>query len=581
MQKIIFCLNCLKNLSVLCYNKQCNSIKIRCSVQFFAKIDFSRGFNLSNDFNEDKRNKKTFRRVRRGIYGESEMKFLKLLFSKAFVIGVLFILQVALILSVYYYFSAHYVAIAIIFSALSVLAFLSVVNRKENPEFKLPWIVIFFLFPFFGITVYVFFAHPKLSKKYEQRLSSISAEISLYDKATEQQKERVMHVLETHFDIEKYLSTTAHMNGRVANDVKYYSCGEDFLKDLLIDLDGAKSFIFLEYFIITPGQMWEAIHEILLRKIREGVEVKIIYDDIGTLGKLKSNFYSKLCKEGIQCYKFNPFRPVLSGIYNNRDHRKIAVIDGKTGYTGGVNIGDEYINRISPYGHWKDSCIRIRGSAVNNLSSMFLQMYDMTAGSKSDYKRYLDVEHTEYDCEGYVNPFGDGPRPYFSEQIGEGNFINMINAAKNYLYISTPYLIIDNNITTAIRNAAFRGVDVRIITPHIPDKKIIFNMTRSNYPYLTESGVKIYEYEPGFIHAKMLIADDVLAFVGTINLDYRSLVHHYECGAVLYKTPCIKDIKKDFDDTIKKSILITPENFKIGKLESVINAVLNLFSPML
>lgn len=509
------------------------------------------------------------------------MKFLKLLLSKAFVIGILFILQVAIILTVYYYFSAHYVAISVTFSILSVIAFMSVVNRKENPEFKLPWIVIFFLFPFFGITVYVFFAHPKLSKKDEQRISTISAETRRYDKTNEEQKKLILSVLGEHADIEKYIATTAHMSGHIANDVKYYSSGEDFLKDLLEDLESAKNFIFLEYFIISPGKMWDSIHEILLRKVKEGVEVRIMYDDIGTLGKLKSNFYSRLRKEGINCYKFNPFRPILSGIYNNRDHRKIAVIDGKTGYTGGVNIGDEYINVTSPFGHWKDSCIRIRGSAVNNLSSMFLQMFDMTADSASDYKRYLDVEHVQYDCEGYVNPFGDGPRPYFYEQIGESNFINMINAAKNYLFISTPYLIIDNNITTALRNAAFRGVDVRIITPHIPDKKIIFNMTRSNYPYLMEAGVKIYEYAPGFIHAKMLIADDILAFVGTINLDYRSLVHHYECGAVLCKTPCISDIKNDFDNTIEKSILITKDNFKIGKIESVVNAVLNLFSPML
>lgn len=327
--------------------------------------------------------------------------------------------------------------------------------------------------------------------------------------------------------------------------------------------------------------MWDSIHEILRRKAESGVEVRLMYDDIGTVGMLKSGYFKKLRKEGINCYKFNPFRPVVSGIFNNRDHRKITVIDGRVGYTGGVNLGDEYINENKRLGHWKDTALKIRGSAVENLCKMFLQAFDMTAKSVSDYAKYLDIEYERFADEGYIHPFGDGPKPYYAEQVGENNYINLINRAKKYVYITTPYLIIDHNIESALRNAALRGVDVRIIVPHIPDKKLVFNMTRSHYPYLMQTGVKIYEYTPGFIHAKSLVADDEFAFVGTINLDYRSLVHHYECGAVLYKTPCIALIKEDIDATIAVSQEVTKENYRMGRFARAVNSVLTIFAPML
>lgn len=361
-----------------------------------------------------------------------------------------------------------------------------------------------------------------------------------------------------------------------------------FLKDLLIELKRAKKFIFMEYFIIKPGMMWDSIHEVLIDKVKENVDVRIIYDDIGSLGYLESDYYKKLQKEGIKCYKFNPFYPILSGIYNNRDHRKITIIDGKIAYTGGINIGDEYINLKSPYGHWKDSAIKLNGPAVNNLTKMFLEMYNSISKNEEDIEKYiklnieennnnLDNINTDY---GFVHPFGDGPKPIYKEQIAENNFINMINNAKKYVYITTPYLIIDYNLTTSLRSAALKGVDVRIITPHIPDKKIIFNLTRSSYKYLLEAGVKIYEYTPGFIHQKSLIVDDNLAFVGTVNFDYRSLVHHYECGVILYNTDSIKDIYIDIKNIIDESQEITLSNFKMRKIDKLISIILFIFSPL-
>lgn len=505
------------------------------------------------------------------------MKFLKLLFSKIIVVVLLFLIQLALI-----YSAVAFLEMFPLFHLISVLISLSVffhiVNKKESPEFKIPWLVLLFLLPFFTIMTYLLFANAKMSKKDCARLQKIQTET---DKHTLNAGGDCSSVLGDNYGIENYLYNIGAMRGHTNNRITYFKVGEEFWKDLLVELNRAEKYIFMEYFIVHEGKMWNAIHDILLRKAQEGVEVRLMYDDIGSMGATKIGFYKKLRKEGIDCRKFNPFRPVISGVHNNRDHRKITIIDGKIGYTGGVNLGDEYINEERRLGHWKDTAIKIEGSAVNNLLALFLQLFDMNAKKDAEnYDKYFVGEPEIFENGGYIHPFGDGPKPFYSEQIGENNYINLINAAKRYCYITTPYLILDYNLTTALRNAALRGVDVRIVTPHIPDKKIVFNITRSNYPYLLKAGVKIYEYTIGFIHAKMLIADDELAFVGTINLDYRSLVHHYECGAVMCKTPCISDIKDDLNNILAISQEITLENFKIGKLASLANAVLNMFSPM-
>ncbi len=506
------------------------------------------------------------------------MKIFKLLFSKIIVIVLLFLVQVALIFLAFTFLEIF--PIFQLFSVLiSLMIFLHIVNKKESPEFKIPWLVLLAVVPFFTIMVYILFANTKMSKKDSSRLKTIQNETT---KLATQNKGDCLPFLDDNFGLENYLINNRCFKGSTNSRVTYFKIGEDFWKDLLTELKKAKKYIFMEYFIIHEGQMWNSIHEILVQKVQEGVEVRLMYDDLGSVGAVKSGFCKKLQKEGIQCYKFNPFRPVVSGVHNNRDHRKITVIDGEVGYTGGVNIGDEYINAINRFGHWKDTAIKVEGGAVDNLLALFLELYDMNAkSSKDDFEKYFVNEHQVFDNAGYIHPFGDGPKPIYDEQIGENNYINLINAAKRYCYITTPYLILDYNLTTALRNAAFRGVDVRIITPHIPDKKMVFNITRSNYPYLLKTGVKIYEYTPGFIHAKMLLADDQIAFVGTINLDYRSLVHHYECGAIMYKTPCISDIKDDFTEIMKVSQEVTLTNFKMSKSALLLNAIIGMFSPLL
>ena len=508
------------------------------------------------------------------------MRILKILFSKTFLIVISFLIQVGILIGVVQYFNEYFAVFQVISVVISLIVFFYLINKKECIEFKLPWLLILVVFPYFGMLLYVIFYNPKFSKKTEKELRKNKLIKKSKIKLTEDEEKEIKNELKEQYKIEKYLNNVSLTRGYLNNDTKYLNSGEEFLKDLIVELRKAKKFIFMEYFIIKPGLMWDSIYNVLLEKVNENVDVRLIYDDLGSLGYVDNDFCLKLQKVGIKCYKFNPFYPILSGIYNNRDHRKITIIDGKIAYTGGINIGDEYINSKSPYGHWKDSAIKIIGPAVKNLTEMFLEIYNSITKNNEEVDKYINIEFEDKNKKGFVHPFGDGPRPIYQEQIAENNFINIINNAEKYIYITTPYLIIDYNLTTALRNAALKGIDVRIITPHIPDKKIIFKITRSNYKYLLEAGVKIYEYTPGFIHQKSLVSDGKIAFIGTINLDYRSLVHHYECGVVLYNTDSLVDIYNDIKDIIEISEEITFNNYKMKKIDKLIVLILSIFSPL-
>lgn len=507
------------------------------------------------------------------------MKLFKLIFSRAIVVALAIILQVALFFTVLYMFNSYFVWFQVISVIISLVVFLYIINKKESPEFKIPWLVIIFTVPYFGVIIYIMFARPKIRRKTKVLIKEVSEKTEHYSNSSAD-REKTDAVLGKYAGVARYIENSSHISARVNSRVTYYKSGEEFFAALIADLEKAEKFIFMEYFIIESGKMWDTVHEILCRKAAGGVEVRLLYDDMGCLGKVGRNYYKKLRGEGINCWKFNPLLPIVSGIYNNRDHRKIAVIDGNTAFTGGINLADEYINEIEKFGHWKDTAVKIEGPAAEHFCSMFLQLFDVTTGNISDYDKYLGLPQECFDDGGAVCVMGDGPNPHYPEKVGENTFLNLINSAEKYVYITTPYLIVDYNIETALRNAALRGVDVIIITPHIPDKKIVFGMTRSNYTYLMSAGVKIYEYTPGFIHAKTMIVDGEAAFVGTVNFDYRSLVHHYECGAVMFRTPCISDIKSDFDDTVSLSERVTPENFRMSKFAAFINSILSIFSPM-
>jgi len=504
------------------------------------------------------------------------LKIFKMLFSKIALSFFLLAFQVFTMIFFAYKAAESFVWFQTISIVLGMILVLIIINKTEPAEYKVPWLILILMLPIFGATIYVLFANPTIPLRTHRRLSEISAELSAFSN----DEEPLTDYLGEYAGVEQYLVTNGADGGHLHNRITYFRIGEEFFEDFKKELKKAQKFIFLEYFIIDPGTMWNEVHEILLEKVAEGVDVRIIYDEMGTLGKLRSNFYKIISREGIKCIKFNPFVPIISGIYNNRDHRKIAVIDGKVSYTGGLNIGDEYINLDKRLGVWKDNAIKIEGNATDHLCKLFLIAFDQQSKSNSAYREFLEQDAPSFPDEpGVVIPFGDGPRPFYPERIGENNFLNLISLAKRYIWITTPYLIPDYTLMNALRTAAMRGVEVKIITPHIPDKRIVFGITKSNYEYLLDAGVEIYEYEPGFMHAKTMIIDDEAAFIGTINLDYRSLVHHYEDGAVLYKTPCIEAMKQDYMDSIELSIPIANDYHL--KLTKLITAVFRVFSPML
>ena len=353
---------------------------------------------------------------------------------------------------------------------------------------------------------------------------------------------------------------------------------------MLTELSRAERFIFLEYFIIEDGVMWRSILKILEQKVKAGVTVRILYDDIGCMSTLPSSFCKELAAKGIECHRFAKVTPKLTSSHNNRDHRKICVIDGVVAFTGGVNIADEYINERRRFGHWKDGGIKVKGDAARGFTRLFLVLYDMTARKISDYSFFLPPvsKKSEKSLEsGYLIPFGSGPYPAYRAPVGKNVLMNIINTSERYLYITTPYLIIDYDLTEALRSAAKRGVDVRIITPNTADKRIIKIMTKSSYPYLLEGGVRIFEYSPGFIHEKLVVCDDLYAMVGTINLDYRSLVHHFEDGAWIFRDPVVLDIRDSFMETQRVCEEMLVCDCKLTFSQKVIRDMIRIFAPLL
>lgn len=377
----------------------------------------------------------------------------------------------------------------------------------------------------------------------------------------------------------KYISEYAGYPIYKNNRVEYFESGERAFETITKELKKAKKFIFLEYFIIADGEMWQEILKILEEKASQGVDVRLIYDDIGCVGTLPKNYDKYLESKGIKCICFNRLKLILSVVMNNRDHRKIMVIDGNVSFSGGINLADEYINKKSRCGYWKDNAIMIKGEATWNFTLMFLEIWNAYRNESRDYNEFKPVLKEKCDNIGYVCPYGENPID--NEIVGENIYLNIINQAKRYVYIFTPYLIIDNEMISALTLASKRGVDVKIVTPGIPDKKIVFYLTRSYYEMLIENGVKIYEYTPGFIHGKVFLCDDEIATVGSLNLDYRSLYLHFECGVYLYNTNCICDIKKDLLNSINVSNKVEKEDCKSGIFKALFQAILRIFAPLM
>ena len=462
---------------------------------------------------------------------------------------------------------------------LYISTILAIVNRNMPPESKVTWLLIAVV-PVFGSLLYLMFGERRLSKKEMKQLENMESMEFREDNSRELRLKLKEENKAVYGMVKSLLSMDHNADLYNGTSSTFFPLGDQMFKQLLEDLRSAKKFIFMEFYIIDEGLMWDSILEILIEKVKEGVEVKLLYDDIGCMATLAGNYTKRLRKLGIDAHKFNKVIPRLTVAYNNRDHRKILVIDGQIGYTGGINLADEYINQIERFGHWKDSAVRIEGRAVKALTRLFLMTWYINQGEIEDFDKY-HMENRAVDGEGLYIPFGSGPKPIYKSQVGKAVYQNMINQATDYVYITTPYLIIDYDLTEDIRNVALRGVDVRIVTPFIPDKKLIQIVTRGAYPDLMEAGGKIYEYLPGFVHSKQVLVDDEIAVVGTINFDYRSLVHHYENAIWMYETPEIPKIRADFDNIFAVSREIKLETFRVAWYQHLVKEIMQLFAPML
>ena len=506
--------------------------------------------------------------------------------EKSIWVIILLLLQVVFIVATYMLLQEKYLHLQTILSAISLLVVFFLVNTDMNPSYKLAWCITILIFPIFGGLLYITLSIN--NTRYQFRKSM--REAVLESKTHFTQDTTIMQHLQ---DIDEdsalqaqYIYNLAKYPVYKNGTISYYSSGEELYIAMLNELEKATRFIFIEYFIIQDGVFWNSVLDILKQKARDGVEVKVIYDDMGSLRTLPPDYDKELKTYGIECFCFNPFSPTLSLRLNNRDHRKIMVIDGHTAFTGGINLADEYINqRQKLNGYWKDNGIMIKGEATWNFTVMFLQFWRYLSKKPINYEQYratpqLLAEHAPTKQEGYIQPYADNP--LFSEIVAENVYLNMIHRATRYIYITTPYLIVDNEMITALTLASQSGVDVRIITPGVPDKKTVFMMTRSFYEPLTKAGVKIYEYTPGFIHSKTVIADGQYAVVGSINLDYRSLYLHFECAAFLYHCKEIEEIKEDILETISASKEITYEScLQLNKPYRIWQSLLRLYAPLL
>ncbi len=520
--------------------------------------------------------KKTIKVFEKNKYVEKEVNYIPFRYIVAMLLTIfeiVSIIAIMIVLAIY----VPYFYVAIMLTVVAVV--IQIIGSNENPDYKVPWLLFVITLPIVGLMLYFIFHQRKLPKRHFKRLKKLNNSLDYDDsKESESLKKDNELICSQIEQLKKVSGTHLYMN----NNLSYFSLGEEMHRSILEELEKANKFIFLEYFIIDEGIFWNSILDILKRKVNEGVEVKIVYDDIGCMNTLPGNYFKQLQKQGIEAVLFSKLKGQADGEFNNRSHRKILVIDGKVGFTGGVNIADEYINKKEVYGHWKDTGIKIEGSAVNELTKMFLSDYYINIKKEIhiDFSSYYsNYEYEENNS--YIIPFGDGPNPIYERQVGKTVIMNILNQATKYVYITTPYLIIDNELMRCLENTALRGIDVRIIVPHIPDKKIIFEMTKSNYEILIKSGVKIYEYTPGFIHSKLYISDDVLAMIGTINLDYRSLTHHFENGVVIYKDKIIKDMKNDFLETMNESEYIDKEKGKDNLIKRFIKSIVRIFSPLL
>ena len=504
-------------------------------------------------------------------------RILKPTVCRIVVLAISVLLQIGVYVALFLFFRDYGIWFELFCKFLSAIAVMRIVLKDSCPEYKIAWIIPVIAFPVFGGILFLIFGRKPLSKRERRRISAITEQLNQCGTHITSSLDRLELVSRTAAFQARYLEHQAYAPVFDGTQAAYFPVGEEMWQAMLKDLQAAEKSIFMEYFIIGEGEMWSSILSILEEKAARGVDVRLMYDDLGCLSLLPYDFAKRMERKGIRCCPFNRSRHIFNSRFNHRDHRKICVIDGEIGYTGGINLADEYINRASRFGHWKDTAVRLEGPGVFGLTALFLTSWDYFYGSSTEFSKFLPSRTVP--SSGFVQPFGTSPD--HPDSVGESMYINLFHKARDYIYITTPYLIIDSTMIKALTLAARSGIDVRIITPGIPDKKIVYFLTRSYYRILLESGVKIYEYTPGFIHAKSAVCDDSTAVVGTINLDYRSLYLHSECGVWMYGTDCVADVKKDFLDAQEKCREIAPESVqRTSALKRMILAFLRIFAPL-
>ncbi len=516
------------------------------------------------------------------------MRFLRRIFSRVVLVSLAIAIQLAWLFFIVFALSAYYLPIAFAFNMVSLAAVLYIINRAGNPQVKLAWIVPILVFPLFGGIIFMISGGKGPKKKLRLALDESRKLVDPYMKSN------------IPYDLsDPALPLMAEMDRAVAGqchylheqgytayrhtEAVYYSDCRAGWKRMLEDLAGAERFIFMEYFILSPGEMWDPVLEILKQKAAAGVDVRLMYDDVGSINYLPRKYHREIESYGIKCVKFNPYRPVYAVVMNHRDHRKIMVIDGHIGYTGGMNFADEYIGAEIRFGEWRDNTLRMRGEAVRSMTLLFLEMWnavrptDTADGIAAFMPRPEDV--ADVTCHGLIQPYGDSPID--SEILAENVYLNLINQATDYVYIYTPYVVIDYEMTRALSLAARRGVDVRLIAPAIPDKKTVYELTQSHFPELIDNGVKVYMFTPGFIHSKVFLTDDRLAVVGSINLDYRSLALHFENACLFVDHPILEAVKADFEETLPRCELVEVKKRRFNMLYELYLGLLRLFAPLL
>lgn len=508
-------------------------------------------------------------------------KILRFLISRVFWFSLLIVVQIGIFAVILFNISSYSTYLYAAFVLFSLIIVIWLVAKDDNPSYKITWIILITTLPVVGWFFYLKFGNKTLPHRYWEKIAANEAAHPALFTAEEGDTAALLEQYPHHRVLTDYIRNISGFPAYGGTQVEYAPLGEDFFRQLMRELPKAKKFIFLEYFILEKGLMWDSVLEVLRERAAAGVEVCVIYDDFGCIQRLSASYPKELAGFNIKAVPYNPMRPSMDPSLNYRDHRKICVIDGQVGFTGGINLADEYINKVERFGHWKDTSVLLRGAAVRSLTRMFLQQWTLNAGSDT-----LDRPEEEYltaralPAQGYVQPYPDSPLDHFN--VAENAYLHLIQRADHYVYITTPYLILDNEFVTTLKTAAESGVDVRIITPSHPDKWYVHMVSRSYYQTLIQSGVKIYEYQPGFIHAKMCLCDDEAAMVGTANLDYRSLYLHYENAVLLYHTPVLAEIKKDIEETLEKSRLITIEELR-SKLRgtSALCALLKLLAPLM